>query len=129
VSGNAHVGRSFTKLTSYDELETRDDWEQAKRLEGEPYNPLVGMFSAGRSLTPEQLARRAQMNHVLSFMLPYHIELLHMRYVEEMTLEAMAAELKVRYQSVQDRLATAEQDFLKAFGEHAQDDIDITEAL
>lgn len=95
--------------------------------EGLNYQPLVG---AG-TLTLEQLEKRARMRHVLTFMLPLHVELLMERYVVGggRTLDDLAAEHCVTRQAIIKRLKVAEQDFRRLFAEHWNDDIDWKEQL
>lgn len=102
-------------------------WEEWMQERGVDYTPLVG----GSTETLEQLEKRARMRHVLTFMLPLHVELLMERYVVGggRTLDDLAAEHCVTRQAIIKRLKVAEQDFRRLFAEHWNDDIDWKEYL
>jgi hypothetical protein len=46
------------------------------------------------------------------------VDILHRRHLERQTLEDIAADYDTTWQAVQQRVSTAEQNFLKEFGEH-----------
>lgn len=83
-----------------------ETWERLLRGYGIEYVPLADQGAR----SPEQLFIRDRMDHAMGFLREDQRELLRMRYYEDMTLEDIALELGVRWQSVQDKLATARQD-------------------
>ncbi len=78
----------------------------------------------GHQVEPQGIDTARRVAHVLSFLLPEHVDLLYERYAELRTLEAMAVDRCIRYQSLQDRLAVAEQDFRREFGRHFNDELE-----
>lgn len=146
AGGTENEPGTSRSITSYDQFETVDDWEEGQvhkqagratggylgedglpadraglgdagaRLTG-VYTPLVGR--GGISLAQEEL--RDVVEWVLTYLLPVHRDLLRMRYEERMTLEAMAEEFRCSHVNIIKRLRVAEQNFRKAFGEHAKE--------
>jgi len=70
--------------------------------------------------------KRARVRHVLSLLAPDYRQLLVERYMMGETLEDMAERRHIRYQSLQDKLETAEQEFLRVFTEHWGDKIPLS---
>lgn len=98
--------------------ELLSEWEN--RAEKDPtarFEPLM----RSPQLTEDEQERRERMEHVMSFLLPDHVNLLHMRYVERLTLDAIAKECGVTRPAVVQRLNTAKQDFRRAYGQHYAD--------
>jgi len=122
-SSSDGLARKHREDVSYSWHDTLDAWEQWLIATGQSYLPLVG--GAGGPTTLEQLEKRARMRHVLSFMLPMHVELLYAVHVEGRTQSDVAEEFCITQQAVSKRLAVAEQDFRREFGNHWNDDIDI----
>jgi len=70
--------------------------------------------------------KRARVRHVLSFLAPDYRQLLVERYMLGETLEDMADRRRVKYQSLQDKLETAEQEFLRVFAERWNDPLGVS---
>ena len=86
------------------------------------YEPLVGRLPGQPNhVTKDDLERRDRLEHVMSFLLPEHAELLLERHAERRTLDAIAKDRCVTRQAIIKRLRTAEQDFRKHFGERFND--------
>lgn len=113
--------RHHREHTSYSQFESLDAWESWLIDEGVEYAAVVGQGHA----TLEQLEKRARMRHILTFLLPMHIDLLFAVHVEGRTESEVAKEFGVTQQAISKRLKVAEQDFRRAFGEHWNDPIDI----
>ena len=109
------------RLVSYDGFPTLEAWEDWMVSQGHQYQPMVG---GAHPTQMEQLEKRARMKHVLSYMLPDHIELLHARHVEGRTLDDIGKEHGVSRQAIIKRLRTAEADFRRYFAEHWLDELD-----
>ncbi len=77
-------------------------------------------FSLGRA------DKRARVQHILRLLAPDYRQLLVERHMMGETLEDMAERRRVRYQSLQDRLETAEQEFLRVFTEHWADPLELS---
>jgi DNA-directed RNA polymerase specialized sigma24 family protein len=112
------VGRGM--LTTYTNLTNID--AALSRLRDEQWKPLVARRPGQAPLLDEQEnERRARLEHVMTFLRPETAELLLMRHVERMTLEAIAAELCCSHVNIIKRLRVAEQDFRKHYGLHYND--------
>lgn len=112
---------SSRPVSSLSANDTVDEWEQSKIHGQQAYTPLVGRR---QNLSPVELDRRKRIEHVLTFLLPMHVDLLLMRHFQEMTLEGMAEEMKCSHVNVLKRLRVAEQDFRKQYGQHYEDDLE-----
>lgn len=114
-------------LTSYDQFDTPEAWEDWMLDAGNPYLPLVGGSVA--EATMDQLEKRARMRNVLSRLLPAHVELLFERHVRGRTLDDIAEEHFVTRQAIIKRLRVAEQDFRREFGLHWLDHVEVDQEL
>lgn len=133
-NGRDHVTERLEHMDSYESI---DDWEAAQlahhtarivvqsskeRPMGREYHPLVGQQL---TTTVEQLALRAQLSHVETFMRPQDVDLLNRYHVARQTMREIAEEEGININAVNDRLEVATANFLKAYGEHGLDpDID-----
>jgi len=88
---------------------------------GRLFEPIMGLAQPAPTL--RQLEKRSRMNHVFSFMLAAHIELLYWRHVEGMTLQEIADQEHVSRQAIHSRLKVAEREFRAAFAAHWNDDV------
>src|SRR6266542_3304066 len=70
--------------------------------------------------------KRVRVQHILSLLAPDYRQLLVERYMMGETLEDMAERRRVRYQSLQDKLETAEQEFVRVFAEHWGDPLELS---
>lgn len=112
------LGRKHRTDVSYSGA-SMDAWERS--MTPGSYTPVVGRGG----LTPEQLDKRIRVDRALARLKPKQRQMLHMRYSEQLTLEAIAEEQGGSYQAAQQRLATATQDFVKAVGDTWLDDYDL----
>lgn len=120
LSGSDAPGTAqHASIVSIDQHGTVDDWEQGMLEDGEWYLPLVGQR---QELSPDEEERRLRLEYVLQFLLPVHVELLRMRHVEQMTLEAMGREFSCSHVNIIKRLKVAEQNFRRAYGQHYEDE-------
>ena len=113
--------RKHRDTLSYSRFETMEDWEDWLLDNGQQYMPMVG--SAQPEPDMDTLEKRSRMNHVFTFMLPRHVELLYWRHIEGMTLEAISRQESVSRQAIAKRVGVAEADFKAAFAAHWNDDI------
>lgn len=113
--------REHRDTLSYSAHETLDEWELWMLDAGRGYTPLVGANQP--QPTMDSLEKRSRMNHVFTYMLPKHVELLYWRHIEGMTLEAISRQESVSRQAIAKRIAVAEADFKSSFAAHWNDDV------
>lgn len=122
--GEAEEGdlpRRHRNTISYDSFGGLGEYEDWLLDNGKGYTPLVGSNQPQPTLL--QLEKRSRMNHVFSFLLPQHVELLYWRHVEGMTLQEIADQEHVSRQAIHSRLKVAEREFRTQFAAHWNDDV------
>lgn len=124
LRGHGHL--SMNSITNYDnEAGDLEQWEQWHLDNGS----ALTFLGRSPSLTPEQLVTRAHVEHVLTFLLPDHRELLVRHHGMRETQDALAADFGISRQAIQQRLRVAEEDFRRAFEAHINDPVNLGEVL
>ena len=115
------LSRPHREPVSYSGFDSVEAWEDWMLDNQQWFLPMVGV--AQPPATIQSLEKRSRMNHVFTFMLEQHVELLYWRHVEGMTLGAIAEQEHVTRQAIAKRLAVAEADFKRCFAAHWNDDV------
>lgn len=119
LRGHGHL--SMNTINTYDTGTDLEQWEQWHNDNGS----VLVFLGSQPSLTPEQVVTRARVEHLLSYMLPEHAELLMRYHGQRETQDALAAEHHVSRQAIQQRLRVAEEDFRRVFVEHWQEEVEL----
>lgn len=131
VDGMPRLHRDTLSYDSYERVDRdysggdggNNNGSAAEQFEQDhPEARFITLGVAMGPLDPEEVVKRARMNHVYSFLREEQVDLLRRWGIEGMTLQEIADEDGVSKQAVHKRLTKAKDAFQAAYAEHWNDE-------